>query len=269
MAKFVILVAGATLLMGAAAAQAQPSEFAERVMNTCRPDAERVCAGVQPGEGRIARCLLDHERDLKPSCLRGIKLAYAIEVCMPEYKRLCSSVPQGPAAVECLAQRRETLPQDCRRVLAASEPFLGGQPDRYGYNREAGPYGGPYQGPYARPYGDSPRPYAYGGPPSPYGAPPSAYPYGGRPGPYSNREPPRDDEAYLGEDDRNPYQAPNSDRPPSDGRYADRDSDRYRDQGPGEPPDGEEPYESAPYGEGPRRDRFYSYDSPLFGGPGR
>ena len=34
----------------------------------CRADAERFCRGVQPGHGRIMRCLQEHEPELSPAC---------------------------------------------------------------------------------------------------------------------------------------------------------------------------------------------------------
>ena len=34
----------------------------------CKPDAERFCKGVQPGQGRVLSCLKSHEADLAPAC---------------------------------------------------------------------------------------------------------------------------------------------------------------------------------------------------------
>src|SRR5579871_4531848 len=133
MVRFIQLVAGATLIFGTAAA-AQPSEFAESVMNTCRPDAGRVCADVEPGKGRVARCLLKHERELAPACLRGIKLAYALEMCKADYQRVCGGVPEGVRGVECLAGKLAELPPDCQRAVTASTAYINGPAERYGYN---------------------------------------------------------------------------------------------------------------------------------------
>jgi Cysteine rich repeat len=47
----------------------------ERAINTityvaseCRSELQTHCANVQPGEGRIAQCLLDHSSELSPGC---------------------------------------------------------------------------------------------------------------------------------------------------------------------------------------------------------
>jgi hypothetical protein len=48
----------------------------EQVMRYCKPDAERLCPGVQPGGGRIARCLKAHKMEMSIGCgmaLRRLK----------------------------------------------------------------------------------------------------------------------------------------------------------------------------------------------------
>jgi len=34
----------------------------------CKPDAEKFCKGIRPGEGRILSCLKGRESDLSPAC---------------------------------------------------------------------------------------------------------------------------------------------------------------------------------------------------------
>jgi hypothetical protein len=34
----------------------------------CREDAKRLCAGIEPGEGRIVKCLKEHEAQVSPAC---------------------------------------------------------------------------------------------------------------------------------------------------------------------------------------------------------
>lgn len=34
----------------------------------CRQDAQQFCQGIQPGDGRIVDCLLDHQNDLSDAC---------------------------------------------------------------------------------------------------------------------------------------------------------------------------------------------------------
>jgi hypothetical protein len=41
-------------------------------MQACKADAEKLCPGVKPGEGRIAQCLKEHKKDVSPECKREI-----------------------------------------------------------------------------------------------------------------------------------------------------------------------------------------------------
>jgi hypothetical protein len=40
----------------------------QEVRASCEDDAKKFCAGVQPGGGRIAQCLKQHEADLSDAC---------------------------------------------------------------------------------------------------------------------------------------------------------------------------------------------------------
>ena len=42
------------------------------VQQSCRADAQKFCAGVQPGQGRIASCLKSHQGDLSQECTAAI-----------------------------------------------------------------------------------------------------------------------------------------------------------------------------------------------------
>ena len=37
-------------------------------VKACKPDAEKFCKGIAPGEGRIYRCLKANEAQLSPDC---------------------------------------------------------------------------------------------------------------------------------------------------------------------------------------------------------
>ena len=39
-----------------------------RAADTCAPDIEKLCSAVEPGEGRIAQCLIDNKEKVSPDC---------------------------------------------------------------------------------------------------------------------------------------------------------------------------------------------------------
>jgi len=40
----------------------------EQMSEACKGDAEKLCPGVKPGEGRILKCLLQHKEALSAEC---------------------------------------------------------------------------------------------------------------------------------------------------------------------------------------------------------
>ena len=45
----------------------------EQVMHACKPDIERLCAGVPPGGGRIIGCLKEHKMEMSVGCAMTLK----------------------------------------------------------------------------------------------------------------------------------------------------------------------------------------------------
>jgi hypothetical protein len=223
MFKTMRFLVGAGLLCGATAALAGdlPPDMRDQVMSACRADYHQVCSYVVPGDGRVGRCLMDHETELSPPCLKAVKLAYAIEACLPDYRQFCGGVPRGPEAVQCLAGRMEVLAPECRRVVMANVPYLSPRAERYGS----------YEGGYRRG-------------PVPYGLPPQAYSY------YAPNAPRY--EAPYPSDERYEHEGDRPDGSPYDGRHADGHYDRYSEN----PPYGDRPYSGGGYYEGERRDPY-------------
>lgn len=58
-----------TALLGASAVQAQQNDL----MTYCKADIERLCAGVQPGGGRILKCLKAHPKDMSVGCAQALQ----------------------------------------------------------------------------------------------------------------------------------------------------------------------------------------------------
>lgn len=63
----------AALLSLSALAAAQPAAaLDEAVMTYCKADIERLCAGVQPGGGRLLQCLKSHKEEMSVGCAQGL-----------------------------------------------------------------------------------------------------------------------------------------------------------------------------------------------------
>jgi hypothetical protein len=58
---------------------AQPTPAQLRVMQAvrvaCQPDVQKLCAGIQPGGGRIVACLKEHKEEVSDGCKQAIAKA--------------------------------------------------------------------------------------------------------------------------------------------------------------------------------------------------
>jgi hypothetical protein len=108
------------------ACQAQLTELAgiaKELGEDCEADARRLCAEVQPGQGRLMRCLKDHESFLSQSCqgaINGIRLVRSsVQAgCAGDVGRFCKMVPEGGGRIiGCLREHEKELTSDCRDVL--------------------------------------------------------------------------------------------------------------------------------------------------------
>jgi hypothetical protein len=109
-----------TALAMLAFAQATLAQNGDR---PCRADVEQFCAAVEPGGGRVASCLSQHELELSPECVTQIqemrkrRLA-AHEACDDDVDRFCQGIDPGERRiVTCLKEHMRDLSKECRGVM--------------------------------------------------------------------------------------------------------------------------------------------------------
>jgi hypothetical protein len=85
---------------------------AERsAMQVCRADAQKHCAGVAPGGGRVVACLRSHEAVLAPECKAQLGAA---EACAAEFRKLCPQADGESALRQCARAKRSEISTGCR-----------------------------------------------------------------------------------------------------------------------------------------------------------
>jgi Cysteine rich repeat len=107
------------LAFGAGVASAQQHQGHD----VCKADVQKFCKDVQPGGGKVAKCLAQHDADLSAPCKEGIaKMRERVKVvtaaCQTDMQQLCKGVePGGGRIAHCLKENDSKLSQGCRSAI--------------------------------------------------------------------------------------------------------------------------------------------------------
>lgn len=116
-----MLISFALIFSFANSAFASPA--ADQATNPCRNDAETLCPGVTPGEGRIIKCLRENKDKLSPECKaqhEKMKEAAAEmkDACQSDVQKFCSETPHGRGRVlKCLRKHKDEISEACKTEM--------------------------------------------------------------------------------------------------------------------------------------------------------
>jgi hypothetical protein len=109
-----MLAAGYLCLVQGAAAQEQ---------NPCAEDRKRLCAGVEPGAGRMIKCLREKEKELSAACRdalarKKVDKAALPPACKADLDKQCPDAGSSPdKGLICLKEKRKALSPECRKAI--------------------------------------------------------------------------------------------------------------------------------------------------------
>ena len=98
-----------------------PKAFADK--GACADDVSKFCKDVQPGQGRIIKCMKEHESELSPGCKAQLaqvkeKVQEAREACEDDIFQFCGDVkPGGGRIVRCLKEHENELSPKCKAKM--------------------------------------------------------------------------------------------------------------------------------------------------------
>jgi len=98
-----------------------PTRAADR---PCQGDVQKFCAGVQPGAGRIATCLKEHQAELSDLCkahIHGMKTKARehFKACADDVDKFCKDTqPGGGRIAKCLVDHESNLSAACKAEIA-------------------------------------------------------------------------------------------------------------------------------------------------------
>ncbi len=87
----------------------------------CEKDRETYCANVEPGEGKMMKCMEEHADQLSAECKafraqakEGMKEVVA--ACQGDAEKLCAG-KKKKALIRCLRQNRSQLSEGCKSEI--------------------------------------------------------------------------------------------------------------------------------------------------------
>jgi hypothetical protein len=108
-------IAGSVVtLLTATTGMAQPAG-----MKACGDDVKTLCAGVQPGDGRVKACIKSHFSDVSASCQAVLLKAAAIsKACSADVKNVCADVKPGGGRIEaCMKSHLSEISDPCKEAV--------------------------------------------------------------------------------------------------------------------------------------------------------
>ena len=114
----------------------------------CRADVQKLCKGIQPGGGRIAACLKQHESEVSPGCKERIAEAREdikefAEACKADAETLCKGVKPGQGRImRCLSEHKDKLSGDCREKMSEAQEHHPCMKDMQRFCKDVQPGGG-------------------------------------------------------------------------------------------------------------------------------
>ena len=112
-------IAISSLFLGTAMLLLPCSMASAAVTGACLSDAKALCAGVQPGGGKIRACLKTHLKDLSEGCQTVVLKAVTVKACAPDVKQFCAGTEPGEGRIEaCMKAHVADVSDACKVALA-------------------------------------------------------------------------------------------------------------------------------------------------------
>ncbi len=92
--------------------------LAQPVQHPCMADAQKLCPGVEAGQGRIAQCLKSHKDEVSAEC--KAKMATFREeaaACQADVEKLCPGTRPGPERRDCMRAHKDQVSPQCRALF--------------------------------------------------------------------------------------------------------------------------------------------------------
>ena len=88
-------------------------------MKACAGDVKSLCAGVQPGDGRMKACIRSHFSDVSAPCQAVLVKAAAVsKACSADVKKVSADVKPGDGRIEaCMKSHLSEVSDACKDAV--------------------------------------------------------------------------------------------------------------------------------------------------------
>jgi hypothetical protein len=88
-------------------------------MKACAGDVKSLCAGIQPGDGRVKACIRSHFSDVSAPCQAVLTKAAAIsKACGADVKKICADAKPGGGRIEaCMKSHLAEVSDPCKDAM--------------------------------------------------------------------------------------------------------------------------------------------------------
>jgi hypothetical protein len=89
-------------------------------MKACGGDVKSLCAGIQPGDGRVKACIKSHVSDVSAPCQAVLLKAAAIsKACSADVKKICADVKPSAGRIEaCMKSHLSEISDACKDAIS-------------------------------------------------------------------------------------------------------------------------------------------------------
>jgi hypothetical protein len=89
-------------------------------MKACGGDVKTLCAGIQPGDGRVKACIKSHFSDVSATCQAALLKAAAVsKACSADIKKICADVKPGGGRIEaCMKSHLSEVSDPCKDAVS-------------------------------------------------------------------------------------------------------------------------------------------------------
>jgi hypothetical protein len=92
--------------------------LAQAAGHPCMADAQKLCPGVKPGDGRIAACLKEHKAQISAECNSRIaEFREEAQACEADVQKLCPNTKPGPERRDCMRAHKDQVSPECKQLF--------------------------------------------------------------------------------------------------------------------------------------------------------